>query len=123
MEKSDRSAGMSLRLLRTEKGVSLKEASEKIGISENYLSEIERDKKIPNDDIIRSCANYYGVDEKDLFDKFNKIALTVQEEIKENDTLSRTLYEISTNNTLSDKDKEKLYTEIRNLYEHFFNRK
>lgn len=119
-EDKNRSVGMMLRLLRTEKGVPLREASESIGISENYLSEIERDRKVPNDEIIKNIAVYYNVDEKALFDKFDKIPLIIQDELKEHDRLSRTLYDISKNVELDDEDKEKLYTAIEELYRSHF---
>jgi transcriptional regulator with XRE-family HTH domain len=112
----ERTAGLELRLLRTEKGKSLREVSNAVGISENYLSEIERNKKLPADDIIRELASYFNIDEKYLFDKFDKIPLKLQEELKGHDALSRTLYDISKDESLSEADKEVLYDSIQKLY-------
>jgi transcriptional regulator with XRE-family HTH domain len=115
-KKRERTAGMEIRLWRTEKGQSLREVSDKVGISENYLSEIERGKKQPNDEIIRNIAKYFNVDEKFLFDKFERIPLVVQEELHGSDTLSRTLYDISTDTDLTEEEKEDLYKAIQNIY-------
>ena len=116
----ERSVGMELRLHRIDNKLTLRDASDRMGISENYLSEIERGKKTPNDDIIRNAANLYRLDEKYLFDRFGKIPLVVQEELKENDSIARTLYNISTDEDLTEADKEELYNLIDNLYKTHF---
>lgn len=113
---SNGTIGMELRLHRTAKGVSLREASDKIGIGESYLSEIERMKRNPSDEIIKRIGDYYNIDKKYLYDRFDRIPLSVQKELKENETLSRTLYEISINDTLSETDKDNLYTAMEALY-------
>lgn len=110
------SVGMELRLKRTERGASLKEVARVIGISENYLSEIERNKKMPDDKYLLRLAKFYGLNEKDLFQKYGRIPASVQKEIMESDILNETLYDIAVNEKLSDEDKEELYEAIRKLY-------
>ncbi|MFD9628607.1 helix-turn-helix domain-containing protein [Peribacillus muralis] len=116
----ERSVGMELRLHRVDRKLTLRDAADRMGISENYLSEIERGKKNPNDDIIRNAANLYNLDEKYLFDRFNKIPLVVQEELMDNDSIARTLYDISTDSGLTVKEKEELYQAIDELYKTHF---
>ncbi|MDQ0976591.1 transcriptional regulator with XRE-family HTH domain [Neobacillus niacini] len=110
------SIGLELRLKRTEKQLSMKEVADAIGISENFLSQVERDKKQPSDSVVTRIANFYKMDEAYLFERFGRIPLVVAEEIKENRTLHDTLYDISTNKKLSDDQKDKLYLDIQRLY-------
>lgn len=112
----DISIGMELRLMRTERELSMKDVADVIGISENYMSNIERDKKIPSDLIIRKLANFYGIEEKYMFDRYGRIPLAIAEEIKDNELLNEVLYEISMNKRLSSEQKEKLYKDIQSLY-------
>jgi transcriptional regulator with XRE-family HTH domain len=108
--------GMELRLKRTEMKLSLAKMADRVGISENYLSEIERGEKTPSDDIIRKLAKAFDLDEKYLFARYDRIPLVVQEELKENRTLLNTLYEITQNPNLSDRQKADLYEKIQKLY-------
>lgn len=108
--------GMELRLMRTERNLSMKEVADVIGISENYMSNIERDKKTPSDLLIRKIANFYDIEEKYLFDRYGRIPLAIAEEIKDNELLNDVLYEISMNKKLSADQKERLYKDIQNLY-------
>ena len=118
----EESVGMELRLIRTARGESLNKAATGMGIGESYLSEIERMKRNPSDDVINCIAKYYNLDEKYLFDRYGRVPLTVQSEIIKNDALSRTLYEISTNCELADEEKEKLYNAIEALYKSHISR-
>lgn len=115
--------GHELRLIRTELKLSMKTVSEALAVSENYISLIERDKQVPSDHLIREIARYYNIDEKYLFDRFGRIPLTVAEEIRENDSLSEVLYEISSDNRLTRDQKEKLYRSIKGLYQDISNNK
>jgi transcriptional regulator with XRE-family HTH domain len=108
--------GMELRLRRTEMKLSLAKMADRVGISENYLSEIERGEKTPSDEIIRKLAKAFDLDEKYLFARYDRIPLVVQEELKENRTLLNTLYEITQNPNLSDRQKADLYEKIQKLY-------
>jgi len=48
-----------------------------IGISVNYLTEIENGKRIPRDEFIRKFSEYYGIDEVELFDKFGRESMGI----------------------------------------------
>lgn len=108
--------GMELRIMRTERGLSLKEVAEAVGISENYMSNIERDKKTPSDLLIRKLANFYEIKEKYMFDRYDRIPLAIAEEIKDNELLNEVLYDISMNKRLNTEQKERLYKDIQALY-------
>lgn len=51
--------GEGLRLLRVYKDLKVKDLAEKLGISANYLSEIEKGKKVPSLEIIEKYANVF----------------------------------------------------------------
>lgn len=113
---NERTIGMELRLKRTELKLSMKEVADTIGISENYMSNIERDNKVPSDPVIRELAKYYSFEETYLFERFNRVPLVISEEIKNNKVLNETLYHISVNEDLSEDRKQKLYEDIQKLY-------
>ena len=110
------SVGMELRLLRTQKEASMREVAEFLGVSENFISLVERNKKIPSDDVIKQIAKYYMLDEGYLFGRFGKIPVEVSEEIRKHQQLHRILYDISTNDELNDEKKDKLFDDIAKLY-------
>ena len=65
-----------------------------IGISVNYLSEIENGKRVPRDEMIRNISIFYGVDEVELFDKFGRVSLSVVEELRKDVGLHRRVWEL-----------------------------
>ena len=109
--------GSFLRKQRKKLDLTMKQVAEHVGVSENYISEIERGKgKIPSDEVLSRLANVYHVEELDLFNAFDKIPLGVSSEISRSETLKRTLYDIEKSTELTDAEKDELYEEIRNLY-------
>ena len=67
--------GLKLRRLRQKRGASLKEVSERSGLSVSYLSEIEKGKKYPKPDKILQLAQAFDVPYDDL------VSLTVTDEL------------------------------------------
>jgi transcriptional regulator with XRE-family HTH domain len=111
--------GNRLRERRKSLDFTMKYVAEQVGVSENYISELEKGTKgkIPSDKIIRDLAKVYKFDEGELFKGFGKIPLSLREELKENEGLMDTLYRIKKNKKLSDDDRNRLYDEIHKLYE------
>ena len=111
--------GQRLRERRKSLDFTMKYVAEQVGVSENYISEIEKGTKgkIPSDFIIRELAKVYKFDEGELFKGFDKIPLSLREELKENEGLMDTLYRIKKSKKLSDDDRNRLYDEIHKLYE------
>ena len=119
MNSKETTVGMELRLIRTARGESLNKAANGMDIGESYLSELERMKRNPSDDVVYSIANYYKLDEKYLFDRYKRIPLTVQREILNSPVLSDTLYEIATNKSITTEEKEELFNKFKEVYETF----
>jgi len=107
--------GEYLTKLRTEQEQSLSFVGKKIGVSSNYLSEIERGLKTPSDEVLRELAKYYDIPEHEIFDKIGRVPLQAREELEENEMLQRTLVQIRKKNLSEDK-KQKLYEEVYRIY-------
>jgi transcriptional regulator with XRE-family HTH domain len=60
--------GQKLHDLRKNAGLSLAEVGKAVDLSHNYLSEIERGKKEPSRETIRDLAEFYNIDEDELFE-------------------------------------------------------
>jgi transcriptional regulator with XRE-family HTH domain len=60
------SFGQKLRLIRHEKGLSLKQAAELIGIDYTTLSKIEKEERYPQINSVKAYADAYTVDYKEL---------------------------------------------------------
>ena len=68
--------------------------SKVIGISANFLSEIERGIKSPSDLLIREIANFYQIDEDIIFDKMNRVPLRARNILERNKDLQKALSNI-----------------------------
>ena len=80
--------------LRCKYELRLIDVADKIGISVNYLSEIENGKRVPKDEFIRKFNEYYGIDEVILFDKFGRVSLSIVEELRKDVGLHRRVWEL-----------------------------
>lgn len=111
--------GAKLRQKRKYLGLSMKAMSELVGISENRISELERGfEKVPSDDLLYKVAEFYSVDELELFKSYGKIpkGLTgLVDEFERNEDFKQTIKGIQ-DSGLSDSEKDRLYLEIKKLY-------
>jgi len=91
--------GNYLQNLRLSKKLTLSSASKSINISPTYLSDIEHGRKLPSDTTIKNIADFYEIDEIELFNKFGKISLTVKKLLLNDLNLQRKIYnEVKINN-------------------------
>jgi transcriptional regulator with XRE-family HTH domain len=90
----------------------------RLGVSTSYLSDIERG-KMPSDRFMGVLAEFYELDEDELFKLWGGNPTLAKDEIINNATLQRTLREISRNTRLTDEKKEELYDEIYKTYLRF----
>jgi len=86
--------GLFLKQLRSDKEINLVKVSKVIGISANFLSEIERGIKSPSDLLIREIANFYQIDEDIIFDKMNRVPLRARNILERNKDLQKALSNI-----------------------------
>lgn len=109
-------AGAYLRELRKEKKLSLFKVSKQIGISGNYLSEIERGKKNPSDFILGLLADFYDIDKNKLFGMYGKFYNEDFEYLKEHPELIKLFTQIVTDKRNSDDDIYDIAKELHNVY-------
>lgn len=110
--------GKYLNELRVNRGRSLAQVAMQVGSNAAYLSEIERGKMLPNDNLIRALARYYGLDENKLFEMVGRVPLVVREEVETSTLLQRTLKEIAVS-TLNSEKKQELYQRFYRMFKDF----
>ncbi|MDR3540244.1 MAG: helix-turn-helix transcriptional regulator [Desulfosporosinus sp.] len=101
---------------------SLSTVARDIGMSPNYISNVEKG-RLPSDHYIRLIASYYGVDEDDLFIRWGKMPILTRETVQGNESLQKTLAQIGRDKVLSDEEKEKLYDDIFATYQRYLKKK
>lgn len=105
-----------LRRLREAKGLTLVEASDRVGIGFVFLSEIERALKAPSPSAIEGIARVYEINECDLAIAYQKIPATVLDSLTKRKDVLKLIYDIANNERLSEYDKETFYNEIVKKY-------
>lgn len=112
-------AGIKLRRIRRFRGESVHKVAKNIGISGNYLSEIERGIKEPSDIVLESIANYYEVNISKMFSLYNRIAPLEKNVLLANPPFRKVVNQLFIDERLTDADKEHLYKEFLRIYEDF----
>lgn len=110
--------GDQLNKLRLSRGLSLAHVSMRVGCNSYYLSDLERGRLVPNDNLTRALARFYGLDENELFERLGKVPLAVREELESSPLLQKILKEI-TSAALSPEKKEALYEQFYGLLKDF----
>lgn len=95
--------------LRDAKGLTLQLLADELNVSANYISELERGKKNPSDEMIQDIAEFFEIDEKDLFDIIGRIPLRVLEEIKKSPQLKESLQYIAELDMDDEQKKRAIY--------------
>lgn len=110
--------GELLRLKRVEKRNTLGDIASLVGVSSNYISEIEKGiKKNPSDEIIVKLAEVFNLEEDDLFTAFNKIPLSARNEVREHPSLAKALSQLNNDDTIDREKKEQFYNKLVYWYE------
>ncbi|MGM7720604.1 helix-turn-helix domain-containing protein [Metabacillus sp. Hm71] len=102
-----------LRLKRLEKKHTLEQIASLVGVSINYIKDLEKgNKSNPSDEIIVRLAEVLNLDEDELFLSFNKTPLSIQREIEQHPSLVKALSQINDDDTLSKEEKEEFYNRM-----------
>ena len=109
--------------LRESKGLSLAQLGDKVGVSSNHLSEIERARKQPSDSLIRALAKFYEKDEDEFFSRLGRVPALATEYLEHSEWLQKTLSELSNNRRISDEERDELESELYAVYKKFLERK
>lgn len=111
--------GSKIKKLRKERGFSLTFVANAIGLSHNFLSEVERGKKEPSYATLRSLAEFYKIDEDEFFSIINKLPLRTIEYIEGNSNIQKILSNVQKKYG-NDKEKlERITKQILKIYEDF----
>ncbi|MGN1401011.1 MAG: helix-turn-helix domain-containing protein [Bacillus sp. (in: firmicutes)] len=108
--------GTELRGIRTSKNLQLKEVAEVIGVSSTYISEIERNHKVPSNELIEKIAAIYGINEQHLLKGFKVIPDSMIYELTSESGLYDILYELSENEKITREEKDSFYNKIEYLF-------
>lgn len=107
--------GNELRNMRIMKNLSIRDVAERAGVTSVYISEIERDRKIPSDELIAKLAVIYNVEEKILFERFKRVSEDMLEELVNHPNLFDVIFEVS-RGKITEEKKHRLYKQIAQLY-------
>lgn len=105
-----------LRRIREGKGLTLVEASDKIGIGFVFLSEIERALKAPSTAAISGIARVYEMDECEIAIAYRKIPTSVLETLTKRQDILRMIYDITNSDALNDQQRDELFNDVVALY-------
>lgn len=115
------SLGARIKTLRKEKGVSLSAVGKAIGISHNFLSEVENGKKEPSSDTLRAIAKYFEIDEDELFNAGGKVPLRTMEFVNKDPGLQKLLSEVQRKYGDDPNKMDELRVKISKMYQDFLN--
>ncbi|MEK4697796.1 helix-turn-helix transcriptional regulator [Bacillus sp. FSL M8-0063] len=105
-----------LRRQREAKGLTLVEASEKVGIGFVFLSEIERALKAPSTAAISGIARVYEMDECEIAIAYRKIPTSVLDTLTRRQDILRMIYDVTNCEVLNDQQKDELFNDVVALY-------
>jgi len=102
---------------RTEKNLSLRQAGKLLGVSANFLGELEKGNKIPSDYLIYKLSELYGLSQDILFNGFNKNPILggIYEEVKDSKRFKELIREIAISKVNED-TRQLLYDNIFDIY-------
>ncbi|MGN1387595.1 MAG: helix-turn-helix domain-containing protein [Bacillus sp. (in: firmicutes)] len=118
-----RTIGNELRSLRKAKNLHVKDIAEDVGVSSTYISEIERNNKVPSNELIEKMAQTYNVDEKRLYKGFNIIPESVIFELTSTYGLYDLFYELSEDESITREEKDEFYQKVKELYKDTFKKR
>lgn len=110
--------GEYIKEVRTEKNISVREAGDRLGVSGNFISQLERGVKKASDEMVKKIAVVYELDEDILYRKLGRIPISVLEELKSNPSLQRAMSLVKTKN-ISEEKKRKMEEELLKVYAEF----
>jgi transcriptional regulator with XRE-family HTH domain len=106
-------AGFTLRNTRRKNNKSMIAIANEVGVTEAFISLVERDKQIPaNEELMEKLAVSYGIERKTFFLLFGKLPSDVICEIAEYKDLANFLFEMTKRN-LTKEEKAYHYDKLR----------
>ena len=121
-------AGDYLSTLRTERNLTLKKLASQVGVSFQYLSEIEKGNKSPSDQLLHDLAEVYDLGlegEVNVFRRYGRIPIFTAEELEDQESTQLALAELRRlvkTGKITDEERQELYEEFARVYREFMAR-
>jgi len=112
--------GNELRGMRQLKKLQVKDVAKDIGVSSTYISEIERNNKVPSNDLIEKMATIYNINERRLFKGFKVLPDSMVYELTSEYGLYDIIFELSENESFTREQKDEFYKKVQSLYKETF---
>lgn len=106
-----------LRYKRIVNNLTIKELGRRLGVSSEFLGEIEKGNKIPSDYLIYNLADFLGISQDILFSGFNKIPILGEYyyKVKDREKFKELVYKV-TDSDISEDSKQLLYDNVFEAY-------
>ena len=111
-----RTIGNELRSLRKAKNLHVKDIAEDVGVSSTYISEIERNNKVPSNELIEKMAVVYSMEQKQLYKGFKVMPDNMLYELTSEHGLYDLLYELAEDESITREEKDEFYQKVKELY-------
>lgn len=115
--------GKFLREERKKLGWSVFKVAKAIGISGNYLSQIERGKLTPSDSVLYSISEFYNKEPSEIFSLYNKIYSEDIKEMLSIPSIKRLLLEMSLDKRLTKEEKEEIGNQMYEIMMNLISKK
>ena len=115
-------AGAKLRELRKATKLSVFKVGRAIGMSGNYISQIERGERPASDAALVALADLYGVDQKELFALYGKLPNEEVNIIMQMPELRNLFIEVTGKKELSDQDRQEMLEEFKMIAKKYYNK-
>lgn len=115
-------AGAKLRELRKTTKLSIFKVGRAIGMSGNYISQIERGERPASDAALTALANLYGVDKREMYGYYGKMPNDEIDMIMQMPELRRIFTEVTSKRGITDEDRKEMLEEFKSVAEKFYNK-
>ena len=115
-ESAYQKCGEYIKFERRRRSMTLQQVGDYVGVSANYVSEIERGLKPPSDQFITKFCEYTAVDSREIYSRLKRAPEYAIEELNKNIVAQELIIEIGKNKKLKQKDKERIYNQLLQWY-------
>lgn len=124
MDKNEqrKQAGAKLRELRRATKLSVFKVGRAIGMSGNYISQIERGERPASDAALSALAELYGVDKKEMFGYYGKLPNDEVDMIMQMPELRNLFTEVTSKKGITDENRKEMLEEFKTIAQKYYNK-
>ena len=119
-KENDIEFGNYIKELRFKQGLTLMQVAERLDVSINYVSQLERGLRTATNKLISEFARIYHVDEDELYRVAGKIPLSTLEEMRKSPSLQKAFSYLK-KTKVSEEKRKKLEQELLGVFAEFLN--